>query len=323
MLKTFKTFLLILSLSLTTKTCRCKQETKLDEVNNKPIKIISTQPSTHSNLKAQQNGRSKSSTSTAYNPVEITANNPPNGNGTKDKNKPNGLPNDTYTKCYMNSIFQILASLYIDNIKSTYSNPSWKEDLIIFLKKINNPDKKITKQESTELINKLLQDNDCNLSLNTYNSSETFLMYLNKKLNFLKTLNEQHIWHIFINEQQQDITKVFNDLALLSPQKWVSNPTIPDKVILRLSININTCNRYFEYKEPLVTNVEPLTLRGKPFTLQGMVIMPFNKHYTAYIKKQGQWYYANDNSVITVSTKQAIEDVKKAVLLFYKQIPKH
>ena len=87
--------------------------------------------------------------------------------GTKDKNKPNGLPNDTYTKCYINSIFQILASLYIDDIKSTYSNLSWKEDLIIFLKKINNPDKKITKQESTELINKLLQGNTCNLSLKT------------------------------------------------------------------------------------------------------------------------------------------------------------
>lgn len=72
----------------------------------------------------------------------------------------------------------------------------------------------------------------------------------------------------------------------MDPTKWTT-PTIPDKVILRLAINNDTCNRHFENKEHLVTKVGPLTIRDQYFTLQDMVIMPFNKHYTAYIKKQG------------------------------------
>jgi len=61
-----------------------------------------------------------------------------------------------------------------------------------------------------------------------------------------------------------------------------------------------------------------------PFALHGFIVHIGTKvnagHYIAYVKKQNQWFRADDTQITLVASHEAIHAAQDAYLLFYKQI---
>ena len=329
MLKTFKIFLPVLLLSLTTKTCRCKQETKLDEVNNKPIKIIPTQPSTHSNLKAQQNGRSKSSTSTTYNPVEITANNPPNG------------IRNINLMCYMNANFQILASVFLDdikNVKETPQNKTLKTDLVEFLEKINNPNVKILEQDIEKIKGTL---NEFNITTKPNDFPNVFFCSLHSKLHFLPDplkVENDFLDLCIENDGYKICDKTFTNFYKICKHTTTplnrgatrSNKNALPRNLIFQTYTVSYYNDTLNLTETIDVTPSNCNTIDTPeiFTLVGVIYAPYQGHYAAFVKRRGKWYDTNDTVVHEVSIIEVLSKINNnngkngknfPVIVFYKK----
>ena len=342
MLKTFKIFLPVLLLSLTTKACQYRQEN------------TSTQP-----------------------------------NKIPDPHKPNGIRNINLM-CYMNANFQILASVFVDDIKKvqeTSQNKKLKTDLVEFLEKINNPNVKILDQDIHKIKNTLEQ---YNISVKSWGYAQGFFSSLNSQLNFLPSLNPHlclkynNIIYQFDGEKSLLYRPFLDNLFIVyhyetTPleniihgyterldkytdyQKWKAilkdlHPIYPNKTIQQNPLNLNkpkTIDVLYKYDNfpnklgfyfdgaslnrkqnyPQIKDTITLkstswddTCKQEVFTLVGAIIAPYNGHFIAFVKKKNNWYYADDDKEVqTLITQDVLNRINKKnqsdypVLVFYQK----